>query len=50
MRKTIIKQWKNKDVIVHQETEHYSLCSWNTPKPARKMFSVKNDELIVIKK
>ena len=50
MRKTIIKQWKGKEVIIVQETEHYSLVSWNTPNTARKLFSVRNNELNNVKK
>ena len=48
--KVIIKQWKGKEVIVVQETEHYALCTWNTPNPNRKLFSVKIDELEIIPK
>jgi hypothetical protein len=44
MKKINIKLWKGKEVIVIQETEHYSLVSWNTPNP-KKLFSVVNSEL-----
>jgi hypothetical protein len=44
MKKINIKLWKGKEVIVIQETEHYSLVSWNAPN-AKKLFSVKNGEL-----
>jgi hypothetical protein len=44
MKKVNIKLWKGKEVIVIQETEHYSLVSWITPNP-KKLFSVKNGEL-----
>lgn len=49
MKKVQIKQWKGKEVIIVQETEHYSLVSWNTPN-ATKLFSVRNDELNNVKK
>jgi len=41
-RKLDIRLWKGKEVIVHQETEHYALVSFVS---SEKLFSVKNGEL-----